>query len=45
MATVGITDECRRKLAYLTLPDEFLRDCIERLVDAEIVRKKIQILS
>lgn len=45
MANVAITDECRHKLAFITLPDEYLRDCIERLVDEEIKRKGIKVTA
>ena len=43
MANVAITQECRRKLAYVQDPDEFLRDTIERLVDNEVKKQGITI--
>lgn len=43
MANVAITNECRHKLSFVRGREEFLRDTIERLVDAEIERQGIKI--
>ena len=43
MANVAITENCRKRLAYVKKPDEYLRDTISRLVDEELGRSNIEI--